>query len=483
MIDSPVPFVSIALRGLLVVLALTMSACTAPAFVTKPGDTVLADVSVIRGDGTAAIAEQSVVVRGERIAWIGPANDLRIGRDARRLPVSGSFVVPGFIDMHAHITVGPTTITMQDGMPVASTHYDAQVARVFAGQLLDHGITTIRNPAGPAMESVALRDAVAAGEVRGPRMFTAGEVLEAAPFPGLATEVHTAADVQREVARQAALGVDRIKLYQFLTPDLLKAGIDAAHAHGLPAIGHLMATDWTTAAELGIDGIVHMLPASPELLPAAERKPYRDGITGTQMTYQWFEHADLDAPEIARMIATLARERVHFDPTLVAVESMFFGDETRITKNPALASVPAALRDTWSAGFTLTPGWSARDFERSHAAFEKALRLTKRMHDGGVLLLAGTDLCMPWLAAGDSLHRELELLVDAGIAPAEVLRIATLNGATALGIDAEVGTVEAGKRADLVVLGANPHDDIRNTRRIRHVIQDGVVVATREDRT
>lgn len=225
-----------------------------------------------------------------------------------------------------------------------------------------------------------------------------------------------------------------IKLYQTLTPELLKAGIDAANEHGLQAIGHLMMTDWTTAAELGIDGIVHMLPAQAELLPAHARAAYLAGIKGTQMMFQWFEYADLDAPEIARMTQALARERVHLDPTLVALESIFFADQPHVTQNPALADVPAALRDTWQRGGSITPGWSGEDFRAAHAAFAKALALTRKLHEGGVQLLAGTDLSMPWLAPGDSFHRELELLHTAGIAPGDVLRIATANGAAALGM-------------------------------------------------
>lgn len=470
-----------ALRTIVLLGAFFLPACASPAFAAQQGDTVLADVTVIRADGSPALPDHAIVLRGGAIAWVGPADELGIEHDARRLPVAGMFVVPGFIDMHAHIAVGPVDTRMENGMPLMSMRYDAAVARIFAGQLLDHGITTIRNPAGPAEHAVAVRDAIAAGEIRGPRVFTAGEVLEQAPFPGLATEVHTADDVRREVDRQAALGVDVIKLYQTLTPELLRAGLEAAHAHGLPAIGHLMATDWTTAAELGIDGIVHMLPASPALLPEAQRQPYLDGITGTQMMYQWFTHADLKAPEIARMIETLAREQVHFDPTLVAVESIFFADQPRITRNPALATVPAVLRKNWDGDFSMTPGWREGDFGAAHAAFAKALRLTRMMHEGGVPLLAGTDLSMPWLAAGDSFHRELELLVEAGIPEAGVLRIATLNGAVALGTADAIGTIEPGKRADLVVLGANPLADIRNTRRIRYVIQGGAVVAAREE--
>lgn len=118
----------------------------------------------------------------------------------------GAFVTPGFIDMHAHVAFGPVSAEVRDGVPVMAMTYDESISRAYVSRLLDHGVTTIRNPAGPAEHAVALRDAVNAGAWRGPRVFTAAEVLEQGEFPGLAVPVYTVEDVRREVDRQAALG-------------------------------------------------------------------------------------------------------------------------------------------------------------------------------------------------------------------------------------------------------------------------------------
>lgn len=462
---------------LLMIFSVGISACASPDFIARPGDTVLADVTVIVGDGSAAQPQRSLVLREGRIAWTGAAQKLALEQGVETLSLEGKYVMPGLIDMHAHLTLGPVTLEIENGSPVVVSNYDEEIARSLAAALLENGVTTVRNPAGPTSESVAFREALESGAIRGPRMFTAGHGLEVVASPGLMTAVRTEQEVRDEVARQAAAGVDMIKLYQGLPPNLVKAGIDAAHAHGLPALGHLMATDWTTAAELGIDGIVHMLPASPALLPAHQRNAYVRGITGTQMMYQWFMYADLDAPEITRMIDTLAANGVAFDPTLVVVESIFHGDDPRQTDAAAFKDVPEALRASWQ-GFSLTTGWQPTDFAQARDQFPKALELTRRMHEAGVPLIAGSDLGNPWIAP-DSLHRELELLNLAGIPPAEVIRIATLNGATALGIGSDTGSIVTGKRADIVVLAANPLESITNTRSIVHVFANGKHVFNR----
>ncbi len=160
--------------------------------------------------------------------------------------------------------------------------FDARVGRDFARELLQWGVTTVRNPAGPTdVKRSPFATRFAAASYPGPRILTAGEVIDQMPFEGLAATVRSVEDVRAEVNRQADAGVDFIKLYAGLTPPLVKAGIDAAHARGLQAVGHLWLTDWKTAADLGIDGIVHALPLSDRQLPESARATYMKGIVGT----------------------------------------------------------------------------------------------------------------------------------------------------------------------------------------------------------
>lgn len=440
----------------------------------RPADLILDHVTVIDGTGRAPASDQSIVIAGDRIAAIGPSSEIAGRWQGRRLDLRGRFAIPGLIDMHAHMAFGPVDFSVTNGVPGARLRVDDSVGRAFAQELLRWGVTTVRNPAGPTAAAIAIRDAIARGDMPGPRIVTAGSVIDRVSFEGLSTIVNTPGEVAAEVRRQADAGVDFIKLYAGLTPDMVKAGIDAAHARGLPAVGHLWLTDWTTAATMGIDGIVHALPLADAQLPAAARDAFRKGITGTQVMHQWFEHVDLDGVEIRDMAHAMARRGVTFDPTLVAVESIFFGDDPSVINAAALNYVPPVLRQNWNT-YSLAMGWSPDDFRRAKAQFSKVLELTRRLHRAGVRVVAGTDLAMPWVAPGESLHREMELLVRAGLTPLEAIAAATGRAAEGLRGSATFGAIAPGLRADLVILRENPVLNIRATRAIEMVMRSGEV--------
>ena len=168
----------------------------------------------------------------------------------------------------------------------------------------------------------------------------------------------------------------------------------------------------------------------------------------------------------------MAERKVVFDPTLAAVEAIFFGDEMRFHRSPSMKTLPASLTDSWRDYLT-TMAWSADDYRRAKLQFGKAIELTGRMHRAGVPVVAGTDLSMPWVIPGESLHRELELLVQAGLSPMEAIAAATSRAARALKLDQQVGVIAAGRRADLVVLNGNPAANIAATRSILMVLQGG----------
>jgi len=170
---------------------------------------------------------------------------------------------------------------------------------------------------------------------------------------------------------------------------------------------------------------------------------------------------------------SIIENNVTIDPTLIAYHTKFWGDDPRYLNHPEHHYAPAMILDGWRKG-SFVSDWTEDDFASARTAWPKVLGLTKRLFDRGILLTAGSDLPNPWVIPGVSFHEELQLLTDAGIPPLDVLRIATANGATALGIDDEVGTVEVGKRADLVVLTANPLDAMGNTRSIEWVLRGGV---------
>ena len=434
--------------------------------------TVIRGVTIVDGTGAPPMSDGVVVIRNGWIEAVGPAGTVAIpaGADVRSLP--GRWLLPGFLDLHAHLAFGPTRLGSKGGVPEISVEYDDAASQELARTELAFGVTTVRNPGAPTVEGVRLRDRIRLGLVPGPRIFTAGELLDATPAPGLAVAVKTEAEARAEVDRQAEAGVDYVKLYAGLRPPLVRAAVDQAHRRGLRAIGHLFATSWTEAANAGIDGLVHIMASSPLLLPEARRREFQDGIRGTQFMTDWFRYYDPDSPEAVELLAALRAHHVTIDPTLVVFEAMVRGDDSAVTQSPDLAYAPEVFLDGWRT-FTLSQGWTADDYRRARSLWPRVLAFTRRLHEAGVLLTVGTDVPNPWVVPGAGYHRELELLVEAGIGADDVIRMATHDGAQALGVLSELGTVTAGKRADLVVLTGDPLADIRNSRTVEWVIQGG----------
>jgi imidazolonepropionase-like amidohydrolase len=437
--------------------------------------TLIRNVTVIDGSGRPARPGMDVLFARGRIAAVRGTGGVPPS-GAVVVDGTGKYLVPGFIDVHVHAAAGPFVIDSSGARPTARLVYDETVATEILASLRRFGVTTTRIPGGPTDHAVALKRAVAAGRIPGPRIVTAGNLIDTGTFPGLTTTVRTESDVRAEVDRQAAAGVDLVKLYSELPPSLVKAGIEEAHRKRLKALGHLSKTSWTEAARFGIDEVVHIIAGSPDLLPPERRAAYR-AIVGPKSLIGWLAFLDLGRPEIDTMITELARHRVRVNPTLVVYDIAFHRDDPRYTsEQPDLPFAPSRLRADWpwmSAAGQLT----AEDYQEGRAAWPKALELTRVLHRRGVELTVGTDAPNPWVVPGASFHRELALFVEAGIPPLEVLTLATRNGARALGLEAEVGTLAVGKRADAILLDADPVADIRNTRRISRVFQDGRPVA------
>lgn len=428
--------------------------------------TALRGVTIIDGGGNEPLPDQVIVIRDDRIEQITPAQTYSPAPGTVVHEVPGHYVIPGLIDMHAHVAI-LSLESLSQPEPTADHETSKRVLKM----LLAHGITTVRNPAAPTKDGVALRDSVASGAFPGPRIFTSGYVLNRRTF-GPYLNMRTAEAVRTEISRQADAGVDYIKVYAALPPDLIEAAIEAAHAHGLKVVGHLQRTTWTEAARMGIDAITHGSPWSMSYLPAERQKDYIPTLKGR---IYWLQHLDLEAPAILEMIEALVENGVTIDPTVIAYHTKFWGDDDRYRNHADLELTPPVIRAVWRAS-TFTSDWTEKDFIDARAAWPKLQGFVKLLYDRGILLTAGSDLPNPWVIPGVSLHEELALLTDLGIPPLEVLKIATHNGAVALGIDTDTGLVALGKRADLLVLAGDPLMDIRNTRSIKWVLKSGIIM-------
>jgi imidazolonepropionase-like amidohydrolase len=396
------------------------------------GVIILEGATVIDGTGALPKLNTAIVINGSRIAYLPSNNaannsDLNFSTSKNVINLTGKYIIPGLFDMHAHVA------------NVRKNSYNQSESEYMLRMLLTYGVTTIRNPGGSTERSVALRENVSEGKIIGPQIFTAGQLLNTPqiPVPFVERQVQTEQDVRQEVRNQAAAGVDYIKLYVGLTPELVKAAIDEAHFNGIKVIGHLYLTSWTDAANLGIDALTHGVPVSPFLLSEANQQKFLETGDHPFNHLLWLDLVHLNGPEISEMIKALVSNNIPVDPTLNIYEAI-------INEEP-----------------------------HNQYLWSKVLQLSKMLYDNGVTILSGTDIPNFDLVPGASLHHELELLVEAGIPPLEVIKIATRNGAQALGIEEDVGTIELGKQADMIILSDNPVDDISNTKKIEAVINNG----------
>ncbi len=398
------------------------------------GVIILEGATVIDGTGDLPKPNTTIVINESRIAYLSSdtANnyDLNFSAAKNVINLTGKYIIPGLFDMHAHVA------------NVRKNSYNQNESEYMLRMLLTHGVTTIRNPGGSTEQSVALRENVSEGKIVGPQIFTAGQLLNTPqiPVPFVERQVQTEQDVRQEVRTQAAVGVDYVKLYVGLTPELVQAAINEAHSNGIKVIGHLYLTSWTDAANLGIDALTHGVPVSPFLLSEANQQRFLEAGDHPFNHFLWLDLVDLNGDEIREMINALVNNNIPVDPTLDIYEAM------------------------------------VKEEPQNQYLWPKVLQLTKMLYENGVTLLSGSDIPNFELVPGASLHHELEILVEAGIPPLEVIKIATRNGAQALGIEEDVGTIEPGKQADMIVLSDNPVEEINNTKKIEAVINNGQLI-------
>lgn len=446
---------------------LTLLAASPPLVLAQAKALVLKGATLIDGTDAPPRSGAVVIVQNGWITAVG-GPELRLPANSRVLDLTGRYLLPGFIEMHGHLAIAAWTIDTTGGKMTLRFPYDEAATRELTRMQLAFGITTVRNPAGPTAESVSLRDRVRRGELPGPRIITAGAPLDRPSGNSALDPVTSEAEVRAAVRRQVAAGVDFIKLYQLLDSAQIAVAVDEAHRLGVPAVAHLWRTSWTDAVRSGLDGITHIIVNNPKLLPEGKRDAFQKSIRGGQFMFDWFKHADFDGPEIREMMATLAAHRTTIDPTLVAFEVSAWSDDSTFYPAESERYAPPAILAQQKATSRQLGRWPADDYASAKVQFARMLELTRRLHQAGVVLTVGTDAANPWF-----FHHEMELLVKAGIPSAEVLRMATRNGAVALRRTSEFGTVAVGRRADLVVLDADPIADIRNTRQIGWVIQGG----------
>lgn len=417
-------------------------------------DTALAitNVTVIPMD-RERVLRQTVLIRNGRITAVGPSGAVTIPDRARRIDGTGRFLIPGLVDAHVHY--------ISDD-PAKDRRVDP-INREYSAMFLAAGVTEVMNLCG-SLGSLALRDSIARGEVTGPTMLTSPNCLN----DSMMTEQQ--GDSATVSSKRA--GYDFLKVYSFLSSAGFDGVMRAAHRVDIPVVGHIpQRVGLQRMLSGGAVGIVH---AEEFLYNAPFRLEYGDPGAGA---------VQLDTMNIPPVVHAVRAAGVAVTPTLVAYSSII--DEAAALKavlaRPELQRIPADVKASrgWNADANVRARRLGEPMPLARLRLGLAMqrRLVRAMRDSGVTLLAGTDAggSIP-MAPGWSLHDELALLVGAGLTPYEALRAATANAGEFFAKHfhaAPSGTITPGARADLVLLDANPLDDIRNTRKVRGVVVRG----------
>ena len=258
-------------------------------------------------------------------------------------------------------------------------------------------------------------------------------------------------------------GVTTLKIYVGTQQPVGKRVIEEAHKRGLMVTGHLGLYHAQYAVRDGIDCLEHIWSVFDYIIPDG---PRADGYRSVM---------DLTTPKAKDLIASIKKHNVSVDPTLTIFRNaLLLTDLDAVNNNPELAYVPARLRKRWES-HRANQGLKPETFDLRRKEFEKYQELTGIMYREGITILAGTDTAEPYVIPGFSLHEELERLVESGLPASAALQSATIHNATALNQESNLGSIAAGKLADMVILSANPLADIRNTRKIDKVIRSGIV--------
>ena len=415
----------------------------------------LRNAILIDGTGVPARSGQTVVLRDGMISAVGPDGEIEVPADAEVHDLTGMTLLPGLVMLHEHMFY-----------PAGGGGMYNEMGWSFPRLYLAGGVTTART--GGSMMPYAdlnLRDLIAAGRIPGPRLDVTGPYLNGPglPIPG----VHALSgpdDARRMVDCWADEGVDSFKAYMQISRAELGAAIEEAHARGIKVTGHLCSVTYREAADLGIDNLEHGFMAATDFV--ADKEPDRcpsgasDALVGL----------DPHGPEFRALVDHLVEHGVAITTTMPVFETSVPG---RPPASPgALDAMSVEARESY---LRRRARLAVADSPETVALFERAMQMEKVFHDAGGLLIAGTDPTgYGGVVAGYANQRQLMLLVEGGFTPEEAVMIASLNGARYLEMADEIGTVEAGKRADLVVVRGNVSEDISAVRNMVRVFKDGV---------
>ncbi len=417
---------------------------------------VLNNVTVVDVRTGTLQPDQTVIIEGNHIAFAGPNKSAKYSRRAQLVSGRNLFVIPGLWDMHVHLAFG-------DWFP------DAQ--EIALPLFVANGVTGVRDMGSELGIVQGWRNEIEAGRLMGPRIQTSGPMLDG-PKPRFPSSIAIATpdDARRAIADLKRSGADFIKLQSLIPRDAVFAIADEAKKQEIAFEGHV--PDSVRASEMseaGMKSFEHLIGIFEGSSPAED-----DLLKGNKTEGRFL--ATYNSGRATTLAAILAKNQTWQCPTLVWERGGNLIDVSDFSKDTRVKYVPASWRTkTWKR-FTdeITQGYGTDDLATRRKFIEKELEVVGILNKAGVPFLAGTDTpAGVHIFPGFSLHEELRRFVAAGFTPLEALQTATVNPARFLGMEDQLGAVEKGKLADLVLLSANPLEDIANTQKVAGVVSNG----------
>ena len=441
-----------ALRSTVVISLVTVAgfavAQTPPAALPLPA-LALQNVTLIPMDSERVLRDQTVIVEGRRITAVGPSATTAAPEGATRIEGRGRFLIPGLAEMHAHF---PSPQGLE------------QYGEAFGDRLLylnvACGVTTVRGMIGGPRD-LRIREEVARGLRIGPQIFTAGPSVNGNSVPD-------ARAAWRTVTEQRAAGYDLLKIHPGVPRGAFDEVARTARKEGIPFAGHIPAdVGLVRALQSGIRTVEHLDGYVEALQKDGTALPAQTGFFGSSIV------DTVDETKIASLVAATRAAGAWNTPTQVLLDNLYGGaSPEEVAARPEMKYVPAAMREQWRTGAQQFRG---PDFDaaRGRRFIELRRRLLRALRDGGAGLLLGADAPQVYNVPGFATLRELESLVAAGLTPFQALQAGTRNPAIALGVPESFGTIEVGRRADLLLLEADPLADIRNVWKRAGVVAAG----------
>lgn len=405
---------------------------------------VFTGATLIDGTGSDPVANSAVVVENGRITAAGPRASISIPAKAKVIDLSGKTLLPGLWDMHAHfeqVEWGPVYLAA--------------------------GVTAVRDCANEMDFITSVRDAIEAGKGLGPHLLLACIVDGPAKSSIGLNILRTKEDIPAMIKTFQDAKCDQVKIYSSLSPDLIEPLSKAAHESGMTVTGHIPdGIGAVNAVDRGMDMINHILYLSRALLPPS----YDPDTKIPRAEYiRALNEIDTSSASAQKTLSFFAEHKTVVDPTLALYELFTHTKDEIAQSEPGLARVAPQLAEPLGA-----IGVDPADAERGHREFNAYMSVLKALHQAGVPIVAGTDQAIP----GHSLHREMELYVEAGFTPMEAIQSATIVPARVMKKERDLGTIEAGRIADMIVVDGNPLADIHELRKVSTVVFGGRVYDT-----